>query len=102
MNLDTGPDQEFQLSPERLNDAGSYSETNVRFICAELNVGKTKSFSDSNETGSNSKKLLRQLIESTVKHYKFAEILEKRYYTEDEIESFVVEFKRHNIDHICL
>ena len=88
MNVEIGLDQEFQPSPERLNDSGSYSESNVRFICAELNVGKTKGFSDSNESGSNSKIVLRELIESTIDHYKFAE-LEKRYYTENEIESFV-------------
>ena len=89
MNVEIGSDQEFQPSPERLNDSGSYSESNVRFICAELNVGKTKSFSDSTETGSNSKKVLRELIESTIQHHEFAEILEKKYYTENEIESFV-------------
>ena len=92
INIVTGPEINFQLSPERLNDSGSYSENNVRFICAELNVGKKKSYNDSNETGSNSKKVLRELIETTIQHYKFSEILEKRYYTEDEIESFVVEF----------
>ena len=65
----------------------------MRFICAELNVGKVKGYNDTHdETGSNSKIVLRKLIESTVKHYKFAEILEKRYYTEDEIELFAVEF----------
>jgi hypothetical protein len=89
MNLDTGPDHNFQLSPERLNDSGSYSESNVRFICAELNVGKNTGFSDTKESGSNSKKVLRELIESTIQHYKFAKILEKRYYTEDEINSII-------------
>ena len=89
MNLDTGSTQEFQPSPERLNDSGSYSENNVRFICAELNVGKQQGYNDSTETGSNSKKVLRELIESTIEHYKFAEILEKRYYTEDEINSII-------------
>ena len=89
MNIDTGPNQEFQPSPERLNDSGSYSESNVRFICAELNVGKNTGVSDSNDTGSNSKKVLRELIESTIQHYKFAKILEKRYYKEDEINSII-------------
>ena len=93
MNVEIGSDQDLQLSPERLNDSGSYSETNVRFICAELNVGKTKGFSDTHdESGSNSKKILRELIESTVKHYKFSEILEKRYYTEYEIDSMIEKF----------
>jgi len=89
MNLETGPDHNFQLSPERLNDSGSYSEHNVRFICAELNVGKNTGISDSNESGSNSKKILRELIESTIQHYKFEKNLEKRYYTEDEINSII-------------
>jgi hypothetical protein len=89
MNVEIGPDQDFQVSPERLNDSGSYSEHNVRFICAELNVGKNTGYNDTNESGSNSKKVLRELIESTIHHYKFAKILEKRYYTENEIESFV-------------
>ena len=93
MNIDTGPNQEFQPSPERLNDSGSYSENNVGFICAELNVGKPKGYNDTrDETGSNSKKVLRELIETTIQHYKFSEILEKRYYSEDDIELFVVEF----------
>jgi len=85
MNVETGPEINLQLSPERLNDTGFYSESNVRFICAELNVGKTKGYNDSTETGSNSKKVLRELIESTIHHYKFAKILEKKYYTEEEI-----------------
>jgi len=90
MNLDTGPEINFQLSPERLNDSGSYSEHNVRFICAELNVGKPKGFSDTHdETGSNSKIVLRELIESTIDHYKFSQIIEKRYYTEKEIDEFI-------------
>jgi len=89
MNIDTGPEINLQLSPERLHDSGSYSENNVRFICAELNVGKTKSYNDSNESGSNSKKVLRELIESTIQHYKFEEILEKRYYREKEIEPII-------------
>ena len=92
MNIEIGLDQDLQLSPERLNDSGSYSEHNVRFICAELNVGKQRGYNDSTETGSNSKIVLRELIESTVKHYKFAEILEKRYFTEDEIESMIKKF----------
>lgn len=62
----------------------------MRFICAELNVGKVKGYNDTHdETGSNSKKILRELIESTVKHYKFAENLEQRYYTEKEIDEFI-------------
>lgn len=90
MNLQTGPEKELQLSPERLKDSGSYSENNVRFICAELNVGKTRGFRDTrDETGSNSKKVLRELIESTIDHYKFEEILEKRYYTEKEIDALI-------------
>lgn len=94
MNLEIGSDQDLQLSPERLNDSGSYSETNVRFICAELNVGKPKGYSDTrDETGSNSKKVLRELIESTIQHYKFAEILEKRYYTEKEIDALIEKIK---------
>merc|ERR1712146_56800 len=90
MNLETGSDHNFQLSPERLNDSGSYSENNVRFICAELNIGKPKGFSDTHdESGSNSKKLLSEIIESTIHHYKFAKILEQRYYTEEEINSMI-------------
>ena len=95
MNIFTGPEINLQLSPERLNDSGSYSENNVRFICAELNVGKNTGVSDSNESGSNSKSILRQLIDSTIHHYKFAEILEKIYYREKEIESIIQKhFKR--------
>ena len=90
MNIDTGSNQDFQPSPERLNDSGSYSESNVRFICAELNVGKVKGYNDTHdETGSNSKKVLRELIESTIQHYKFEKNLEKRYYTEEEIEPMI-------------
>ena len=92
MNIDTGSNQHLQLSPERLNDSGSYSESNVRFICAELNIGKTKSLSDSNESGSNSKKVLRELIESTIQHYKFEKNLEQRYYTKEEIEPMIEKF----------
>ena len=43
-------------------------------------------------TGSNSKKLLRELIESTIQHYKLSEILEQRYYTEEEINSMIEKF----------
>ena len=89
MNLETGPDQIFKSHLERLKDTGSYSENNVRFICAELNVGKNTGYNDTNESGSNSKKVLRELIESTIHHYKFAEILEQRYYTEKEIDEFI-------------
>ena len=92
MSLDTGSTQEFQPSPERLNDAGSYSENNVRFICAELNVGKQQGYNDSTETGSNSKIVLRELIESTIQHYKLSENLEKRYYTDEEIDSMIEKF----------
>jgi hypothetical protein len=92
MNIDTGSNQDFQPSPERLNDSGSYSESNVRFICAELNVGKVKGYNDTHdETGSNSKKILRELIETTIQHYKFAKILEKKYYTEEEINSMSIQ-----------
>ena len=92
MNLDTGSDQDFQPSPERLNDSGSYSENNVRFICAELNVGKPKGYNDTHdETGSNSKKILRELIETTIQHYKFAKFMEKKYYTEEEINSMSIQ-----------
>ena len=44
------------------------------------------------KSGSNSKKLLRELIESTIQHYKFEKMLEKRYYTEDEINSMIEKF----------
>ena len=92
MNVEIGSDQDLQLSPERLNDSGSYSEHNVRFICAELNVGKVKGYNDTNESGSNSETLLRELIESTIQHYKLSEILEKRYYTDEEIDSMIEKF----------
>ena len=42
MNLQAGANQDLQISPERLNDSGAYSKDNVKFICAELNVGKTE------------------------------------------------------------
>ena len=93
MNLEIGPEINLQLSPERLHDSGSYSEHNVRFICAELNVGKNTGVSDSNETGSNSKSILRQLIESTIDHYKFSQIIEKRYYREKEIDALIEKIK---------
>lgn len=93
MNLETGPEINLQVSPERLNDSGSYSENNVRFICVELNVGKNTGVSDSNETGSNSKIVLRELIESTIDHYKFSQIIEKRYYREKEIDALIEKIK---------
>ena len=92
MNVVIGLEKELQLSPERLNDSGSYSENNVRFICAELNVGKQQGYNDSTETGSNSKIVLRELIESTIQHYKLSENLEKRYYTDEEIDSMIEKF----------
>jgi len=46
---------------------------------------ENKGYNDSNQSGSNSKIVLRELMESPIQHYKFAEI-EKRYYTEKEID----------------
>lgn len=93
MNLQVGTNQDLQISPERLVDSGSYSKDNVRFICAELNVGKPKSNLDSSVTGSNSKETLQHLIQHTIKHYKFNELLdEDRYYDESEIKKVVKDF----------
>ena len=92
MNLQVGGNQDHQISPERLVDSGSYSKDNTRFICAELNVGKSKSNLDSNLTGSNSKETLQHLIQNTIKHHKFDELLEDRYYDENEIKEVVEKY----------
>ena len=92
MNLQAGANQDLQISPERLVDSGSYSKDNTRFICAELNVGKSKGHLDSNLIGSNSKETLQHLIQHTIKHYKFDQLLEDRYYDENEIKQVVEKY----------
>ena len=92
MNLQVGANQNLQISPERLVDSDPYSKDNVRFICAELNVGKPKGHLDSSVTGSNSKETLQELIDSTIKHHKFNQLLEDRYYDESEIKELVKDF----------
>jgi hypothetical protein len=92
MNLQVGGNQNLQISPERLVDSGGYSKDNVRFICAELNVGKPKGHLDTSVTGSNSKETLQYLIQHTIKHHKFDQLLEDRYYDESEIKELVKDF----------
>jgi hypothetical protein len=95
MNLQGGED--LKISPERLDDSGSYSKNNVRFICAELNVGKPKGHLDSNVTGSNSKETLQYLIQHTIKHHKFDQLLEDRYYDENEVKQVVEKYISQNL-----
>ena len=90
MHTKCGPTENFQLSPERLKDSGAYSLDNVRFICAELNTGKTKGMKDTvDQSGTNSRNILKDLMESTIQKRKINEILEPRYYTEEEIENLI-------------
>lgn len=97
MNLQVGSNQDHQISPERLVDSGPYSKNNVKFICAELNVGKPKGNLDSNVTGSNSKETLQYLIQHTIKHHKFDQLLEDRYYDENEIKQVVEKYISQNL-----
>ena len=97
MNVQVGANQDHQISPERLVDSGSYSKDNTRFICAELNVGKSKGNLDSNVTGSNSKETLQHLIQHTIKHYKFDQLLGDRYYDENEVKQVVEKYISQNL-----
>ena len=95
MNLQGGED--LKISPERLDDSGPYSKDNVRFICGELNVGKPKGNLDSNVTGSNSKETLQYLIQHTIKHHKFDQLLGDRYYDENERKEVVEKYISQNL-----
>ena len=55
-------------------------------------MGKVEGVLDSNVTGSNSKETLQHLIQHTIKHHKFDELLEDRYYDENEIKQVVEKY----------